>query len=154
MSIKRITISLLVVFGALVPVAPAMASDQSLEKALKPYKTKLTTDIAYLANFATPSKSKASSDLKQLSKVKGDLNGALKAATDNQASSSKGKAGRTDVIAGVKDALKAESEAVASATAAKSGKSSTAKSDAKTEKSEIDKALAPLEAGGKALGLF
>lgn len=154
MSIKRTTISLVVVLGALVPVAPAQASDKTLEKALKPYKSKLTVDVAYLANYAAPSKSKASSALKELSKVKGDLNGALKAATDNQASSSKGKTGRTEVIAGLKDALKANAEAQASANAAKSGKSSTAKSDAKTEKSEIDKAIAPLEAGGKALGLF
>jgi hypothetical protein len=154
MSIKRITISLLVVVGALAPVATAQASDKSLEKALKPYVSKLTTDVAYLANFATPSKGSAGSALTKLSKTHGDLAGVEKVANTNQASSANGKAGRLDVIAGVKDALTATADADAAAKAAKSGKSSTAKSDAKSAKSEIKKAIPLLEAGGTKLKLY
>src|ERR1700734_3250323 len=141
MSIKRITISLLVVVGALAPVATAQASDKSLEKALKPYESKLTTDVAYLATFPAPSKGSAGSAQKKLSKIHGDLSGVEKVANENQGSSANGKAGRTDVIAGVKDALTATADAEAAAKAAKSGKSSTAKSDATNAKNEMKKAI-------------
>jgi hypothetical protein len=154
MPIKRITISLLAVLGVLAPIAPAQASDKTLEKALKPYKTKLTHDVAYLAGFKAPSKSKAASALKELSTIHGDLSGANKAAKDNQASSTNGKTGRADVLTGLKYALSGAADAEKSAKAAKSGKSSTAKSDAKSDIALIKKAIPPLEAGGSKLGLF
>ena len=150
---KRVVLSLLVMIGLLAtPVA--LASDKSLEAALKPYKAKLTTDIAYLANFKAPTKSKAAAATKELGKIASTLNGAKKAAEDNQASSSKGKAGRTDVINGLTDALSAASDGKSAASAAKSGKGSSAKSHAKSEKTEIDKAIPLLETGGTDLKLF
>jgi hypothetical protein len=151
---KRALPFLVVIVGLLALAPVGLASDKSLEKALKPYKTKLTTDVAYLATFSAPSKSHARATLSKLSKVKTDLTGAKNAASGQQASSSKGKTGRTDVIAGVTDALAAEKLAAQSASAAKSGKKSTAKSDAKAAVKELNKAIPVLEAGGKALGLF
>jgi hypothetical protein len=150
---KRALLLLLVLIGLLATPA-ALASDKSLENALKPYKAKLTTDIAYLATFKAPTKSKASAASKELTKIESTLKGAKSAAESHQASSSKGKTGRTDVIAGVTDALTATTDGESSASAAKSGKSSKAKSDAKAELKAIDKALPLLETGGKDLGLF
>jgi hypothetical protein len=151
---KRVVLPLLVLLG-LLAVAPAgFASDQSLAKALKPYKSKLLVDVAYLGNFKAPSKSKAAAALKRLSTIKKDLTGAKNAAEGQQASTSKGTTGRTDVINGVTDMLTATSDAVNSAKAAKSGKTSAAKSDAKAEFKEVNKGIPPLEAGGTDLGLF
>ena len=141
-----------VALGALAPAGAA--SDKSLENALKPYKSKLTADVAYLANFKAPSKSKAGAALKKLATVNGDLTGAKNAAENNQASSSKGRSGRTAVIAGLTDALAAVADGKASASAAKSGKASTAKTDAKAELKETNKAIPLLESGGMKLGLF
>jgi hypothetical protein len=138
--------------GALAPMA--IASDSSLEKALKPYKSKLTVDIAYLANFKAPGRSGAGAALKQLSKIKGDLNGAKSAATDNQGSTASGKTARTQVISGLGDALTSLADDQKSANAAKSGKASTAKSDAKAGFKEINKAIPLLESGGMKLKLF
>jgi hypothetical protein len=153
-SMKRAVLPLLLVLIGLLATPVALASDSSLEKALKPYKTKLTTDIAYLAGFKAPAKSKASAASKELGKIESTLNGAKKAAKSQQASSTKGRTGQADVIAGVTDALTATSQAKASAAAAKSGKASTAKADAKTEFKTVSKAIPLLETGGKDLGLF
>jgi len=141
--------------GTLVLVPVAHASDASLEKALKAYKHKLTTDIAYLSTFAAPSKSAAAGVSKKLSTIHTDLKGALSAAQDNQASSAKGGQGRTEILTGLGYALVAEADAKAATSAAASGKMATAKSEAKKARSEIaNKAIGPLETGGMALGLF
>lgn len=154
MSIKKFIVPLIVIVGVLATASVGLASDASLKKALEPYKKKLTTDIAYLANFKAPAKSKAAAASKELGKIESTLNGAKKAAKSQTASTSKGKKGQTDVIAGVTDALTATSDGKASAAAAKSGKSSRAKSDAKSELKAIDKAIPLLETGGEDLGLF
>jgi len=151
---KRAVLPLLVLLGLLAAAPVGLASNKSLEAALKPYKTKLTVDVAYLGNFKAPSKSKAAAALKKLSAIKTVLTGAKRAAEGQQASTSKGASGRTDVIAGVTDMLTATSEATNSAKAAKSGKASTAKADAKAEYKEVNKGIPPLEAGGMDLGLF
>jgi hypothetical protein len=153
-SMKRVVLPLLLVLIGLLATPVAFASDSSLKAALKPYKSKLTVDIAYLADFKAPTKSKAAAATKKLGQIQSTLNGAKKAAEGQQGSTSKGKAARTDVINGVTDALTATSQAKASAAAAKSGKSSTAKSDAKAAFKTIGKAIPLLEAGGKDLGLF
>ena len=152
--IKRFMLPLVICLslGALAPLA--MASDSSLENALKLYKSKLTVNIAYLANFKAPSKSGAATALRKLSKIKGDLNGAKNAATANQGSTASGKAARTQVISGLGDALTSLGDDQKSATAAKSGKASTAKSDAKAGFKEINKAIPLLESGGMKLKLF
>jgi hypothetical protein len=152
--IKRIMLPLAICLsvGALAPMA--MASDSSLEKALKPYKSKLTVDVAYVANFKAPSKSGAAAALTKLSKIKGDLNGAKNAATANQGSTASGKTARTQVISGLSDSLTALADDQKSASEAKSGKASTAKSDAKAGFKEINKAIPLLESGGQKLKLF
>jgi hypothetical protein len=147
-------IALTVLLGALAIAPAATASDSSLVAALKPYKTKLTNDIAYLATFAAPSKSAASGVSTKLSKIEKDLKAVQRAAKNNQASSSKGTTGRSEVLAGVGDALTATTDANASAAAARAGKKATAKRDAKSARAEIAKAVPVLEAGGHALGLF
>lgn len=147
-------IALTVLLGALGIAPAATASDSSLTNALKPYKTKLTADISYLATFQAPSKSAASGVSKKLSKIGKDLKAVQKAANDNQASSSKVATGRSEVLTGVGDALKATADANASVTAARAGKKATAKKDAKAARAEISKAVPVLEAGGHALGLF
>jgi hypothetical protein len=151
---KRAVLPLLVLFGLLAVAPVGVASDRSLESALRPYKSKLTADIAYLANFKAPSKSNAGGALSKLSSVKGDLTGAKNAAQHNQASSAKGRAGRSEVIAGLSDALVAVADGAGSASAARSGNASTARSDAQAELREIDKAIPLLESGGMKLGLF
>ena len=117
--------------GILVLAPVAHASDASLEKALKAYKTKLTNDVAYLSTFAAPSKSGSSSVSKKLSRIRGDLKGAQSAAQNNQASSANAIKGRTEVLTGLGYALVAEGDAKAATSAAASGKKATAKSDAK-----------------------
>ncbi|HWE32832.1 MAG TPA: hypothetical protein VG410_05055 [Solirubrobacteraceae bacterium] len=150
---KRLLTAALLGIVVLVPVAHA--SDTSLEKALKAYKHKLTTDIAYLSSFAAPSKSATASVSKKLSTIRADLKGAQSAAQNNQASSASGRKGRSEVLTGLGYALVAEGDAKAAASAAASGKKATAKSDAKKARAEIaNKAIAPLESGGMALGLF
>jgi hypothetical protein len=141
--------------GTLVLVPFAHASDASLEMALKAYKHKLTTDIAYLSTFAAPSKRAAGGVSKRLSTISSDLKGARSAAQDNQASSAKGSKGRSEILAGLGYALVAEADAKAATSAAASGKMATAKSEAKKARAEIaNKAIGPLESGGMALGLF
>jgi hypothetical protein len=151
---KRAVVPMIVLLG-LLAVAPAgLASDKSLAKALKPYKTKLTTDVAYVATFKAPSKSKAGAAETKLKKIKTDVTGAKNAATGQQASTSKGKTARADVLEGLGYVLNAIKDAHSSAAAAKKGKASTAKSDAKAAVTETNKAIPPLEAGGQDLGLF
>ena len=149
---KRIALS--VVLGGLVIAPAATASDSSLTNALKPYKAKLTSDIAYLATFQAPSKGAAGGVGKKLAKIEKDLKAVRGAAQANQASSSKGATGRSEVLAGVGDALTATGDAKASVAAARAGKKATAKKDAKAARAEIAKAVPVLEAGGHALGLF
>lgn len=151
---KRVVVPVLALIALLAAAPLGVASDKSLENALKPYKTKLTSDVGYLASFKAPSKSKAAAALTRLATINGDLSGAKHAAESNQASTSKGKAGRSEVIAGLSDALIATADGKNSASAAKSGRASTAKADASAELKEANKAIPLLESGGMKLGLF
>jgi hypothetical protein len=149
------TALLLPVLVAVLAAAPfAQANDASLTKALKRYETRLTTDIGYLSSFAAPSKNGARAALSKLSKVRSDLGGATNAANGQQASTASGRKGRAQVLSALHDATVAASDARASATAARSGLRSTAKRDAKNELSEINKAIALFESGGRLLHLF
>jgi hypothetical protein len=145
---------LLVLLGLLALAPLAQASDATLEKAMKAYEKRLTNDISYLSSFSAPSKHAAPSTLSKLSRIGSDLAGATKAATRQQASTSSGRKGRTQILAALHDATAAKSDAKASATAARAGKTSTAKRDAKTEQSQITKAIPLFESGGKLLKLF
>jgi hypothetical protein len=149
-----LSITRLALLGLLALAPLAQASDATLEKAMKPYEKRLTTDISYLSNFSAPSKKAAPSTLTKLSTIGGDLAGATKAAASHQASTSSGRRGRTQILAALHDATAATSDAKASATAARAGKTSTAKRDAKTEQSQITKAIPLFESGGKLLKLF
>jgi hypothetical protein len=151
---KRALLPLLILLGLLAAAPVGLASDKSLENALKPYKSKLAADVAYLASFKAPNKSKAGAALRKLSTITHDLTGAKNAAASNQASSSKGNIGRSEVIAGLSDALVAAADGKASSSAAKSGRVSTAKAEAKAELKETNKAIPLLESGGMKLGLF
>jgi hypothetical protein len=151
---NRVVLPLLVSLAVLAAAPFAQASDASLKKALKPYETRLTTDIGYLSNFSAPSKSAAPAALTKLSKIRSDLTGATKAATGQQASTSSGRKGRTQVLSALHDATVAAGDAQACATAARFGNKSTAKRDAKAEQGEINKAIPLFESGGKLLHLF
>jgi hypothetical protein len=153
-AMKRSALPLLVLLAPLVPAPLAQASDASLKQALKPYETRLTTDIGYLSGFSAPSRSAAPAALRKLSKAGSDLTGASEAATRQQASTSSGRKGRALVLSGLHDATVAAGDARACATAARSGNRSTAKRDANAEQSEINKAIASFESGGKLLHLF
>ena len=153
-AMKRVALPLLVAV-ALVAVTPvAQASDQTLRRALQAYKTRLTADIAYLASFSAPTKSKASVALRRLSKVRSDLTGATRAANGQQASSGSGRRGRKLVLSGLQHALTAAGDARASATAARSGNRAAAKRDARHERGEINQAVPLFESGGRLLHLF
>jgi hypothetical protein len=151
---KRIALPLVVAIGLLVVAPSAQASDASLRRALKPYTGRLTTDIAYLSNFTAPRKSRAAAVLGKLSKIRGDLSGATRAATTNLASTNSGRKGRTLVLSGLSDATVAAGDARASATAARSGNRSGARRSAKKERTLINKAITLLPEGGKLLHLF
>lgn len=150
-----LALPLLVIWAALLAAAPlANASDATIRHALKPYKKKLETDIAYLAAFSAPSRSAAPAALHKLSKIRTDLTGASHALQHQTASSSKGTKGRTDVLNALHTALTATSDAKNSATAAHTGHQSTAGTDAKSAKKEINKAIPQFETGGSLLKLF
>jgi hypothetical protein len=151
---KRVLLPSIVSIGLLAMAPMARGSDASLEHALKAYKTKLTTDVAYLSSFSAPSKSRATATLRRLSKVAGDLAGATRAANGQQASTKSGRKGRKLVLEGLHDATLAVRDARASATAAKSGQRPTAKRDARSEQAKINNAIPMLEQGGKLLHLF
>ena len=153
-SVSMTRLILLVLLGLLALAPLAHASDATLEKAMKAYEKRLTTDISYLANFSVPSKKAAPSTLSKLSRIVNDLAGATKAATRHQASTSSGRKGRTQILAALHDATAATSDAKACATAARAGKRSTAKRDSKAEQRQIDKAIPLFESGGKLLKLF
>jgi len=145
---------LLVSVGLLAGVPLAQASDVTLEKAMKPYEKRLTTDISYLSSFSAPSKRAAPAMLTKLSRIHNDLAGATDAADSQQASTSTGRQGRSEVLSALHDASLATNDANACATAARSGKTSAAKRDAKAEQGEIDKAIPLFESGGRKLNLF
>ncbi len=151
---KRVMLPLLVSLGVLAVAPVAQANDASLEHALKPYKARLTSDIGYLSSFSAPSKRAASGALSTLSKVRADLDGATRAANGQQASTSSGRRGRTEVLSAFHDATLAAGDAQASAKAAHAGHSSTAKRDAGEEQTEINSAIPLFESGGGLLHLF
>jgi hypothetical protein len=151
---KRVVLPLVVLLALLAPAPLALASDASLKKALKPFKARLTADIAYLAGFSAPSRARASGALSKLATIRKDLSGATRAATNNKASTKSGRKGRTLVLSALHDATLATGDARASAKAARSGNRSAAKRDAKHERSEINKAIPRFESGGKLLHLF
>jgi hypothetical protein len=151
---KRFALLTLVGLGLLGVPPVAVASDASLKAALKPYESRLTTDIGYLSSFSTPSRSAALPALSKLSKIRSGLSGATRAASRQQASSSSGRRGRTLVLSALADATLAPGDAQASANAARSGSRSAAKRKAKEEQSEINKAIPLFESGGRLLHLF
>jgi hypothetical protein len=153
-ALNRACLSLLVSIAVLAGAPLASASDASLEHALKAYEKRLTADIGYLSTFSAPSRGGAGSVLSRLAKIRTDLTGAQSAAIRNQASTSAGRRGRTEVLAALKDALLATGDAQASATAARKGQHSTATHDAGAERREINKAIPLFESGGMALHLF
>jgi hypothetical protein len=154
---RRITISSLAValclgLGMLVPAA--QADDAGLQKALKAYESRLTTDIGYLAAFTKPSAGGVPTALHRLSKIAEDLSGATHAAKTHHASTTAGAKGRTEVLAALHDAMAATRDAEASAKAVRGGKPAKAKHEAKLERSAINKAIPLFESGGKKLHLF
>jgi hypothetical protein len=151
---KRLVVSLVVALSVAVTAPTALASDATLKHALKPYISRLTTDIAYLASFTVPSKAKVGSVLHKVSKIGADLTAVTKAAKGQQASTKKGAQGRTLVLAGLRDATTANGLAKACAKAVKAGKKSLAKTDRKKEFATINKAIKEFESGGKDLHLF
>ncbi len=151
---KRLATPFIVLLALVSTASVARASDSSLEHALSVYKGRLTADIGYLASFSAPNRSGAGGALSRLSRVESDLAGARQAATGQQGSSSSGRKGRALVLSGLGDALGAAGDARASATAARSGKSSTARSDARSETSEINRAIPLFQQGGTLLHLF
>lgn len=151
---RRIALFLVMVVVVLASSVPAWASDSTLRNALKPYKMRLTADVAYLAVFKVPSKAKAGTVSVKLPKIEKDLLGATQAANANQASTKNGRKARAQVLAGLHDALAATDSARACVNAVKAGKAPAAKSDRKLEQSNINKAIPLLESGGKLLKLF
>jgi hypothetical protein len=151
---KRFVLWLFVSLGVLMIPPLALASDASLKGALKPYEGRLTTDIGYLSSFSASSRSAA--DLRQLAQrgSRGDLFGATRAASHQQASSSSGRKGRTLVLSALADATVAAGDARASAIAARSGNRSAAKRYGREEQSGINKAIPLFESGSKLLHLF
>ena len=154
MPTKRFALPVLVLLGVLVAAPLAWGSDGSFRRALRPYVGRLTADIGYLSNFSTPSKRAAIGALDRLSKVHNDLAGATQAATHQQASSTSGRTGRTQVLAGLREATTAASDARASAAAARSGNRSAAKRHQRQEQRDINKAIPQFESGGKLLHMF
>jgi len=121
---------------------------------MKAYKSRLTTDISYLSNFAAPSRAAAAGVLTKLSKVSRDLTDARNTLKGQRASTSSVAKGRTEVLQALSDSLAASADARSSASAARSDKRATAARDAKAEKHEIGLAIPLFESGGKALHLF
>lgn len=154
--LSRTTLALVLLISAsFCAAAPlAHASDASIRRAMKPYKTKLTVDIGYLANFSAPSRKAAPGALRTLSRVRTDLTGASHALTHQKASSASGRRGRTDVLSALRLALTATSDARTSATAARAGHSASARAAAKREQRQIGKAISKFQTGGRLLRLF
>lgn len=145
----------LAVAVALLGLAPlASASDSSLRRALNGYKSRLTSDISYLAYFSAPSRSRTSSVLSRLSGVSSDLNGAIRAANGQRSSSRTGSRAKSLLLAAFGYALSATGYARASAYAARSGRGSSARSDARAEQGQINRAIPLFEQGGRLLHLF
>jgi hypothetical protein len=151
---KRIALSVLVMLGLLAGAPIAHASNASLTHALKPYETRLTTDIGYLSSFSAPSRTAASAALTKLSRVRRDLSSATGAASGQQASTNSGRKGRTLVLSAMHDATLAAGDAQASATAARAGRHGVARRDAQSEQTEISRAIPSFESGGRLLHLF
>lgn len=150
--IGSLALTLCLGLGLLVPAA--QADDAGLQKALKAYEHRLTSDIGYLAGFTVPSKRSVSSTLHRLSKIGKDLAGATHAASSHHASSTAGAKGRTEVLQALHDATAATRDAEASAKAVRGGKAAKAKHEAKLELSATNKAIKLFESGGKKLHLF
>jgi hypothetical protein len=151
---KRIATPFLALVALAVAVPVAGANDASLEHALGAYKSRLTADIGYLASFSVPSRAGAGGTLSRLSTIQHDLAGARHAASAQQGSSSAGRRGRTLVLSALGDAIAAAGHAQSSANAARSGKTSTARSEARTESSDINRAIPLFQQGGTLLHLF
>jgi hypothetical protein len=150
----RAVVAVAIAISVLVSASLAHARDASLKRALKPYTARLTSDVAYLANFSVPSKSAVPGVLSRLVKIRHDLAGATHAASVNHGSTKAGRKGRALVLTGLHDSQAAASDAKACADAVHSGNHSAASRDHRQERSKIDKAIGALEAGGKLLHLF
>lgn len=145
----------LLICAALLAAAPlARASDASIRRVMNPYKTKLTVDIAYLANFSAPSWKAAPGTLHKLAGIRTELTRASRALEHQKASTRNGRRGRTDVLNALHTALTATTDARNSATAARHRHSATARKDTKAEQRQIGKAIPEFETGGRLLHLF
>lgn len=151
---RRAALLCLASMTVLAAASVAQASDASLEHALAAYQSKLTTDIGYLASFATPSRATAAATLSRLSTAQRDLTAADKAASGQQASSATGRQGRTLILSALGEASAAAADGRAAASAARTGNSSAAKAAAARERGAIDAAIPDFEQGGKDLHLF
>ena len=144
----------LVVVGLLVGAPLALASDASLQRALKVYENRLASDIGYLSSFTTPTRCGAPAVLRRLSSVRTDLSGATQAAARNQASTSSGRTGRAQVLSALRYAATATVDADYSARAARAGNRTRARRYARAEQGMINRAITLFEAGGRRLHLF
>lgn len=133
---------------------PAFASDASVRRALSAYESRLTADIGRLASFSTPSRAGAAATIAALGKVRSDLDGAVRAADGQRASTSAGRRGRALVLSGLREALTAAGDAKSAAVAARSGHTAAAKAATAREQKAIDRAIPLFESGGKLLHLF
>lgn len=154
--LARPTLAVALLIGAalLISAPLAHANDAGIRRVMKPYKTRLTVDIAYLSNFSAPSRKAAPAALRKLSSIGIDLHGASRALARQTASSANGRRGRADVLSALRDALAAASDAHSSAAAARAGHVATARRDAKAEQRHIGQAIPKFEAGGRLLHLF
>ena len=151
---RRTLASSLAVVGLLASPTLAHASDTSLRHALSTYESRLTSDIGRLANFAVPSRAAAASTVAAMTKVNADLEGAVRAATAQKASTSAGRRGRTLVLSGLHEAIVAAGDAKAAALAARTGHGAAARAQAAKERAAINRAIPLFESGGKLLHLF
>jgi hypothetical protein len=151
---KCFALSVLVSLSLLALAPLAQASDRSLERAVAPYKGRLTSDIGYLANFSTASRRGAAAVQTRVARILGDLATVTSAAKSQHASSKSVRRGQSLVLSALHYATLAADDARASAGATRSGNGAVARSDARAEQAQINRAIPLFESGGHLLHLF
>jgi len=135
--------------------AVAQASDASMIHALTPYKTALTTDILALAALnSVPAKSQIASWTSKLQRAQSDLATVARVARGQSPSTASGRTLQSEMLSGLSDAYGAAGDGLAVMAAARAGNTSAASADVRNEQSEFTKALVPLSAAGRSLGLL
>jgi hypothetical protein len=152
--VSRAVVPVLFLLSLLTAAPLAQASDRSLERAIAPYKSRLTSDIGYLSNFAAPSRHSAPGVQTRVARILGDLAAVTSAAKGQRASSSSVRHGQSLVLSALHYATLAAEDARASAGAARSGNGAGARGDARAELSQINRAIPLFESGGHLLHLF